>query len=51
LDLALRIFLTHRLVLVDFEPTFRKPHGIFMNQMPHRGAPGVAAVVGADRSP
>jgi hypothetical protein len=34
-----------------FEPTFRKPHGIFMNKMPHSGAPGVAAVVGADRSP
>ncbi len=30
-------------------PTFRKPHGIFMNKTPHRGAPGFAAVVGSNQ--
>ena len=30
------------------DPTFRTPQGIFRKNMPPRGVPGVAAVVGAD---
>ena len=39
---------TRKIIDNRYHPTFRKPHGISMNKMPHRGAPGFAAVVGAD---